>query len=320
MIASYKKRPQTKMHRTCYPNTPIRFLSIQQATHHIHLHHQSYIDHTLQCSVNARLRSYDSVQSLCDHLVPWTTHQKHTITRVIRTLQQVCWSWKALLAGEAWTFVQVNDRLEDGMPHTIHSTIVLPVWMVKALCAEHPSTTHDRAVETLIHERIHVMQKLRRRWFDKLYKLWGFQRVDRADAHHRSTITRIHNVLSTRTNPDTPNQWVLRGRWYLFTHLRTNANTMRDADHYIVDLVDTPIESAGESILLSSHFARLEACDWYNTYYGHAEHCYHPDESSAVLLATWIAQDRRAEGQADDHDIRACEAGRVAVRWLNECY
>lgn len=306
------------MNLTRNPHTPIHFLSIQQATHHIHQHHQLYVDHTLRCSVNARLRSYDSVQSLCGHLVPWTTHQKHTLTRVIRTLQGVCWSWKTLLAGEAWTLVQVDDRLEDGMPHTIHSAIVLPAWMVAALCAEHPTTTHDRAVETLVHERIHVMQKVRRRWFDALYERWGFQRLDIASAHHRATVARIHQALATRTNPDTPNQWVLRGRWYLLTHVRTNANTMRDTDHYIVDLVDIPTAPAGDSILLSSNFVRLEACDWYNTYYGHAEHCYHPDESSAVLLATWIARDRHVAGRADDTDIHSCEAGRVAVRWLNE--
>ena len=301
----------------------IRFLTVADAMAHIQTHHQTYLHHTLRCPTNARLRTYASTQDFCGHLVPWVAHQKKSITAVVEQLQQACWSWRKLLCGAPWKLIQVDNRLEDGMPHTIHSAIVLPVWLVEALCGPPGSAAHTRAVETLVHERVHVMQKVGRGWFDGLYGLWGFKRVEGAPPRHLSAVHHIHATLPTRTNPDTPDQWVLGNRWYLFVHLPEDTRTMRSVEYYIVDLDSHRPTTDTKGTKCTNHtnntsFQKLDDCKWYNTFYGGVGHCYHPDESSAVLLASLIMHDNGGRaGIPPNNDVHTCQASQLLVSWMN---
>lgn len=288
----------------------VTFLNPQQATQHIQQHHQDYIHTTLQCSSNAKHRSYSSVHTFCQHIKPWTTHQQHEITKIINHLQQSCWSWKALLCDDPWRFIHVNDKLEDGMPHTIHSAIVLPSWLVNTLCSRNTKQAdYQRAIETLVHERIHVLQKLHRTRFDLLYQAWGFQRVDNVSLSLQDTVRQIHMHHATRTNPDTPQQWLLHNRWYLFVHLPRGASSMREVGYYLIDVKNNEKE-----------WQPLRRVKSYNDYYGNESHCYHPDESCAVLLAKMVVQDYDTLDTLHDKNmyVDTCDACVVMQKWLNE--
>lgn len=293
------------------PTTP-QFLDPPQASTHIQKYHQPYLNETLLCATNAALRTYSSEQTFCDHLVPWTLHQRERVSTVIRELQARCWSWRRLLCGVPWLLMQVRDTLEDGMPHTIHSAIVLPVWLVSALCDTASGDRRRRAVETLVHERVHVMQKVRRASFDDLYHHWGFQRADSTRGACQEAIRVVHEAMSTRTNPDTPNRWVLHERWYLFVHLPNDAPTMRDVHYYVVDL-----EGVARGQPVHRCVQHIAANEWYNAYYGRLGHCYHPDESAAVLLASLVVHDHDPQTYAISGDVWRCPAYGVMVQWMN---
>lgn len=301
------------------------FLTIPQATRHIYLHHQPYLQQTLQCPTNARLRTYTTVNEFTSKLLPWTTHQQHVLISIVRKLQEKCWTWRRLLRREKWTFIQISNSIEDGMPHTIHSAIVLPEGLVETLCVHKTSApSYQHAVETLIHEQIHVLQKLHRPWFDKLYADWGFQRLSTVDdVGTQQAVAQLHRLLPTRTNPDTPHKWLLHGRWFLFVHLSEDAASMRDVKYYIVDIPRLQHTNAKDGSVLRHRNAHslipLADCGWYNAFYGHLGHCYHPDESAAVLLAMAVASDYECKAVSVGRitEPSTSDATRIAVRWLN---
>jgi hypothetical protein len=65
-----------------------------------------------------------------------------------------------LSAGEhmPWRIALIDDAAENGWPHTHGTVICMPVGMTRGLLAD-PSK-NKRLVELLVHERIHVLQRL----------------------------------------------------------------------------------------------------------------------------------------------------------------
>jgi hypothetical protein len=267
----------------------LQFLDKPMACQWVRCHHQSYMQSTLQCPTNRRVRSYDSSQAFCAKLVGWSEAHTRALTAVVASLQARCWTWRPFLSRLPWTFLQVRNDVDGGMPHTIHTAIVLPTQLVEALAAaahphSHPvDSASRRAIETLVHERMHVLQKAHPQRFRLLYDRWGFAPV-RPHTAVAALVSRIHATRAERTNPDTPQRYVLRGRWYPFVHLDPRASTLHDATYYLVDLVAYRSNPANGWYLMSD-------VAWYNDYYGGTDHCYHPDESAAVLLAEAICHD-----------------------------
>ena len=46
-------------------------------------------------------------------------------------------------------------------------------------------------------------------------------------------------------------------------------------------------------------------------------HCYHPDESAAVLLASLVVHDHDPQTYAISGDVWRCPAYGVMVQWMN---
>ena len=166
------------------------------------------------------------------------------------------------------------------MPYTIYRAIVLPRWMVRELLPESASSRQatPTAVETLLHERIHVLQKTYPKRFAKLYDRWGCVRVD-----EHPHVYRLHTERIYRTNPDTPSKWAYsRGGtlWYPFVELHSPSLT--DTTYHLVDV---------GSSWWTTQWHKMNAVKWHETYFGGHAHCYHPDETAAVLLAHDMATD-----------------------------
>jgi hypothetical protein len=196
--------------------------------------------------------------------------------------------------GVDWTFILVNDQLESGMPHTIGSAIVLPRWLLRRLLFETETIkTKQDAYETLIHERIHVLQKTYPDKFTKLYEAWGWTKVPKHGVID-ATIDKLENQLPTRLNPDTPNRWQYKENtqsWIPYTRMN---HTMINVKHYLI-LVDYDNSSNGTAQAkteVNLKWSRQDAVSWYTDLFGKdVSHCYHPDETSAVLLAECVTAD-----------------------------
>ena len=329
------------------------FLTSAQSAQWIRTHHTTYLNHTLQCPYNARARTYTSRDTFCQHLREWTPEETRELTRVVQQCVDRCWSWRSMLLHDRWTFLHVDDTLESGMPHTIHTAIVLPQRLVRNLLpetAESPQA-HRTAIETLLHERIHVLQKKYPKRFDRLYQGWGYRPVDTPSDPHYKTLQQLHQQRVYRTNPDTPRRWVWRDEWYPFAELmRPGSPSERPALHrcayHLVRLPpSTPSStspsaspSASPSVspstspttlwdtitsTLSPSSMRSFSPQWYpmhhvrayTEYHGHCEHGYHPDETAAVLLSEEMMRDWETAGHEGSREAPQSEAHGVMRGW-----
>lgn len=283
------------------------FLNAAKAAQWVRAHHTPYLDRTLASPANAAIRTYHDTESFCTHLRDWSPEERRELTTLVRRLVDRCWSWRTMLARDRWTFLQTDDRLEDGMPHTIHSAVVLPRWLVRNLLPEAASSrsAHRSAVETLLHERVHVLQKKYPRRFDRLYRDWGYAEVVPRSEHH-AQCAHLHRTYPHRTNPDTPRHWVWRNEWLPFAALRSGATGLRDCDHRLVWLRDPSHTPSWHA---------LERVDAYTAYHGDRPHCYHPDETAAVLLAEAMVTDAHATDAHATRPHTVCPAVVALRKW-----
>lgn len=70
-----------------------------------------------------------------------------------------------------WKFAKVHINIEDGYPHTLKDVIILPSNFLNN------NTTPENKMITLIHEKLHVYQRVYPEETNILYKSWGFHEV-----------------------------------------------------------------------------------------------------------------------------------------------
>lgn len=95
----------------------------------------------------------------------------------------------AALPGIPWRFAILRDDVEGGMPHTHSDVVCLPQSFLG-----HPSKTH--AIRTLIHEKIHVLQRLRKDLTDAFVAAAGYKRVLQRSSLDPAMLSHV------RSNPD----------------------------------------------------------------------------------------------------------------------
>ena len=81
-----------------------------------------------------------------------------------------------------WKFTKVTNKIDNGLPHTHNDIIYL-----SDIFFEKPS------LDTIIHEKIHIYQKMYPEKTDILYKKYNYDKVERENNHNR------------RANPDLNN-------------------------------------------------------------------------------------------------------------------
>ena len=149
----------------------IIFLNKTESRKWIDKYHTSYIKNVISNKMNLKVRSYSDIPTFKEHLLEWTNHQKNKIISLVKRLYEtIPPEWKWLLSSFKWHFILVTNQLESGMPHTIHSAIVLSKIWVK-----NSNLLNSSFIETLLHERIHNYQKINPSIFHNLYKQWGWR-------------------------------------------------------------------------------------------------------------------------------------------------
>ena len=104
-----------------------------------------------------------------------------------------------------WRFVKVDNSIEGGLPHTRGSVIVLSQSLLTSIKETAQSEQWDLGIiNVLIHEQIHVIQRVKAAVFEKLYEdAWGFRKA--ATIKGASTWLAQHQIV----NPDGVDvQWV----------------------------------------------------------------------------------------------------------------
>jgi len=100
-----------------------------------------------------------------DLVKPLSKDEVHEITREA----DVYLSKYPIIKNIEWNLFLSSDRIEGGYPHTLDQNIYIP------------SSNVD--TETLIHEKIHVFQRMYPELTDRLIRKWGFTKSRMRDRH-----------------------------------------------------------------------------------------------------------------------------------------
>lgn len=95
-----------------------------------------------------------------------------------------------------WKFAVLSDHIEGGLPHTHHDVVCLPLSVITRYDG-------DQLVRLLIHEKLHVLQKMHPHLCDAEVTRAGWVKVARRDQLDRNTL------MDSRSNPDT-DQYIYR--------------------------------------------------------------------------------------------------------------
>jgi hypothetical protein len=254
----------------------VRFLDRKEFYSKIERNHLTYIDNTRHPSYSGKdAHGYSDYVSFYSACMDWLPAWKASISRSLDHLRGAGWRWFRFLEMEGgaieWKFAIVEDRIERGMPHTIYDTIVLPVWIVLRLVKDYRDS---KLLETLVHERVHVLQKTTHRgFFLSVYAKWGWSQIERSLVPDE--IIRTH-----RQNPDTQSWWVWRRRnsdeaWMPWVRLEKDKGyDIRSPSYTLYDIVSKKSISLEKSSL--------------DLFQGFKRGCYHPEETSAVFIASAV--------------------------------
>lgn len=260
----------------------MEFFTVSDSTAWVAKYHANYIRGVSLNALNQQTRTYNNHNSFISHLREWDDNQKQLVKSAVTfAIENTSSETKWLCSSIPWRFIAVDDALESGMPHTIHSAIVFPAWWIRLLgdssnTAVKRSDTFFSCIETLIHERVHVWQKVKPDLFFQLYKAWGWKRID-----NPHTIP-VGIVESHRHNPDTPFHWAIFEQnpeycWIPCVKFKPQPKNLHDVDYFLVRL---------HVRLHIIEWHPMTSVRWYQSFYNSTPHCYHPDEASAVLIAS----------------------------------
>ena len=112
---------------------------------------------------------------------PFRREEQEAIRAYIDALQPLLRGYPRF-ARQPWRFVKVADHIEGGLPHTRDDVIVLSEGVGKGLFDMRqrlePETALLRAGMLLVHEQLHVLQRLEPRRFERLHtETFGFRRA-----------------------------------------------------------------------------------------------------------------------------------------------
>lgn len=81
----------------------------------------------------------------------FTEIEKNILSKVVEEANKLIIPYKNLQQLE-WKFAKVNNKIEDGLPHTISDMIVVNADLLKR--------TEKELIKTIIHEKVHIYQRL----------------------------------------------------------------------------------------------------------------------------------------------------------------
>ena len=168
-----------------------------------------------------------------------------------------------------WKIV-VFKNIENNYPHTHKDIIFIPYSMIDNL---------SNYKDTLVHEKVHVLQRKKADMFKDLYKnYWHTHKVNLSKGNHDI----IYSYL--RANPDTDtNNWVFmyNNKRIIFKAMyKENASHLGDVDYIglFLDSNNNVIDKKG-----------LTDIKEFTDFYGHKySNHYHPNELSAEMISSHL--------------------------------
>lgn len=108
-------------------------------------------------------------------IMEFTPDEKAMLAGLVETCEQRVLNKTKRLNSIPWKFCKLDANYENGWPHTLEDVIIIPSDFLSK------DTSRNKIIETLIHEKIHVFQRLYQKETTALINSWGFQSVRTPD-------------------------------------------------------------------------------------------------------------------------------------------
>jgi hypothetical protein len=148
----------------------------------------------------------------------YTEEDKEQLTQWTKRIDQLTLETWPMIAKLPWHFAKMSSTFCKGRPHTRGLHIVLTDEAMKRF-----RQSESKALEVLLHEKLHVIQRLMPHHFEAAYKNYGYDPVT-------VSMETAHKLNFVR-NPDAPApNWAIRHNdrlLLLATSLETNKNDFR---------------------------------------------------------------------------------------------
>jgi hypothetical protein len=228
-----------------------------------------YINKLNRKDIIARRLPNKNIYSYYRHLVRYPTNsEKNSIENIFRVIKNdIGNKYKPILDLPFRTYI--FSKIENNFPHTHHNSILIPEIF--------PLNNSYITKNTLLHEKLHIIQRFKKENFYRLYeKYWNFRYI------------RIKNLdrieIFSRTNPDgLDNNWVfsINGiNIVLMSLYNKNYKYLSDVTSYGIYL------DKNSNLILPIRKKKLRDIKEFTDFFGNLNgNNYHPNEISADMLA-----------------------------------
>lgn len=161
----------------------------------------------------------DYAPSYLSGLQPFSSNEQAQLQGLVKTCNARLLQTMFLRA-IPWKFAKLDAMYENGWPHTLEDVIILPSNFLAK------NTPSNRLVETLIHEKIHVYQRLHKSRSLRLIESWGFKEA------------RIPDYLRpfTRNNPDLSGFFHFNYLAPVQVYDKLNPTSLADSQVIVIDI------------------------------------------------------------------------------------
>jgi len=246
----------------------------------------------------AAARAYDAAAAL-----PFAAGERDAIAAIIERVQPLLAARAPLYARTPWSFIQLDDRAEGGMPHTRGPHVVLPRSVVDAFVklqrqarAGGRQDMPPRGAGLLLHEQTHVLERLHPARFEPLFtQVFGFTRMAARSGPSTDWLA-AHRC----TNPDGPDvAWAfplatIGGTgWVMPDVVLPDKPLPRMPQDFQAVGIEVSggtgwrvVERDGEPVRHD-----LDRIRGWHAHFPFPDEDFHPHEIAAVTLAHWILRD-----------------------------
>lgn len=241
-------------------------------------------------------------QHYADNVRDFTEEERAVVTAVLATVHESLAEEYPRLAAVPWSLIKVTNGVEQGLPHTRGHSIILPegfLMQVVPMFEQMPDRLLPMLVNLMIHEQMHVVQRLEPETFAPFYtERWGLVHVETIAYGQWLTDRQL-------INPDGVDvRWVQNvgtedAPEYIQPNIiieRFEQRPSRMPQDFLMVAVKVeqgdggvwrPVtDDTGHPVV-----APLQEVGGYMANYGGSRNVYHPNESLADLFATAVIND-----------------------------
>jgi hypothetical protein len=242
----------------------------------------------------------------CNNTMNFNNSEKKNLIFSINIINDIYKKHFPKMLDLPWKFIKVSNNVEGGMPHTINDYIVLPQNFLKYLETIINSNDQSSLIKfictTIIHEQIHVFQKINYQIFKDLYqKYWNFEPCN--------IKLKEKYIKYQRINPDGYDDWCFvdkKHSIYPFVKLKDDSIHLNDVKTLAIPINNNKIDY--KSIY------DINTNNYYNRFFCNVSQNYHPNEISAIILSDFIIN----KIYPSSKNLEECQALKFIKPWIKK--